>query len=43
MAEADLFAMMGISGFGKSTKKKSQNVDASKFDKNKRVEVSLLF
>ena len=34
MADMDVFAAMGISGFGKATKKKQ--LDPSRFDKNKR-------
>ncbi|KAJ3828487.1 hypothetical protein F5880DRAFT_1608389 [Lentinula raphanica] len=36
MADMDVFAAMGISGFGKSTQKKK--LDPSRFDKNKRNE-----
>ena len=39
MADMDVFAAMGISGFGKATVKK--RLDPSRFDKNKREEVSL--
>ena len=38
MADMDVFAAMGISGFGKATVKKQ--LDPSRFDKNKREEVS---
>lgn len=41
MAEQDIFAAMGISGFGKSTKKRT--LDPSRFDKNKRDEVGNQF
>jgi hypothetical protein len=37
MADMDVFAAMGISGFGKATVKKQ--LDPSRFDKNKRGEV----
>ncbi|KAJ3872123.1 hypothetical protein F5051DRAFT_445486 [Lentinula edodes] len=37
MADMDVFAAMGISGFGKSNQKKK--LDPSRFDKNKRSEV----
>jgi len=40
MADLDVFAAMGISGFGKSTKKKQ--LDPARFDKNKRDEVGAL-
>jgi len=39
--EMDVFAAMGISGFGKSIQKKE--LDPSRFDKNKRDEVSSLY
>jgi hypothetical protein len=45
MADQDVFAAMGIGGFGKATKKRT--LDPARFDKNKREEVgtsiSLLF
>jgi hypothetical protein len=34
MADMDVFAAMGIAGFGKVTKKKQ--LDPARFDKNKR-------
>lgn len=37
MADMDVFAAMGISGFGKTVQKKE--LDPSRFDKNKRDEV----
>ena len=37
MADMDVFAAMGISGFGKATVKRQ--LDPSRFDKNKREEV----
>jgi hypothetical protein len=37
MADMDVFAAMGISGFGKAVKKAELN--PSRFDKNKREEV----
>ena len=37
MADMDMLAAMGISGFGKATLKK--HLDPSRFDKNKREEV----
>jgi hypothetical protein len=37
MADMDVFATMGIAGFGKAGNKKQ--LDPSRFDKNKRVEV----
>jgi len=39
--EMDVFAAMGISGFGKSIQKKE--LDPSRFDKNKRDEVRSLY
>ena len=36
MSDMDVFAAMGISGFGKVTKK--NKLDVSRFDKNKREE-----
>jgi hypothetical protein len=39
MADMDVFAAMGISGFGKATKKKQ--LDPARFDKSKRDEVSV--
>jgi WD repeat-containing protein 70 len=38
MADMDVFAAMGIAGFGKTTTKKK--LDPARFDKNKRGEVS---
>lgn len=38
MSDMDVFAAMGIAGFGKATKKKQ--LDPSRFDKNKREQVS---
>ncbi|KII93449.1 hypothetical protein PLICRDRAFT_101603 [Plicaturopsis crispa FD-325 SS-3] len=38
MADMDVFAAMGIAGFGKTTKKKQ--LDPSRFDRNKREEPS---
>lgn len=40
MADMDVFAAMGISGFGKATKKKQ--LDPARFDKNKRDAVRWL-
>lgn len=40
MSDLDVFAAMGIAGFGKSSKKKQ--LDPTRFDKNKRAEVGLL-
>lgn len=37
MADADLFAAMGISGFGKAPKKSKPAVNVSSFARNKRV------
>jgi hypothetical protein len=37
MADDDVFAAMGIVGFGKATKKRT--LDPARFDKNKRDEV----
>jgi len=37
MDDMDVFAAMGIGGFGKAVQKKQ--LDPSRFDKNKRVEV----
>ena len=37
MADIDILAAMGISGFGKSSKKRE--LDPSRFDKNKRSTV----
>ncbi|KAF9557850.1 WD40 repeat-like protein [Agrocybe pediades] len=37
MSDMDVFAAMGISGFGKTTQKKQ--LDATRFDKNKREDV----
>ena len=39
MADMDVFAAMGISGFGKNTSKKK--LDPSRFDKNIRTKVSI--
>ena len=41
MADADMMAMMGFSGFGK-TQKKKKTIDIGAFTKNKRVRCSLL-
>lgn len=37
MADMDVFAAMGIAGFGKASKKKE--LDPARFDKNKRSSV----
>lgn len=36
MSDMDVFAAMGIAGFGKTKQKKQ--LDAARFDKNKRVQ-----
>ena len=41
MADMDVFAAMGISGFGKSTKKKAV-VNIGAFEKNKRVSINIV-
>jgi hypothetical protein len=41
MADIDVFAAMGISGFGKATAKKK--LDPARFDKNKRDQVSIQY
>ena len=40
MSDMDVFAAMGIAGFGK--KQKQRQLDPKRFDKNKREEVCLL-
>ena len=40
MDNVDVFAAMGIAGFGKAVQKKQ--LDPSRFDKNKRDDVSLM-
>ena len=40
MSDMDVFAAMGIAGFGK--KPKQRQLDPKRFDKNKREEVCLL-
>jgi len=40
MSDMDVFAAMGISGFGKSIQKKE--LDPARFDKNKREDVRRL-
>jgi hypothetical protein len=40
MADMDVFAAMGIAGFGKTTSKKK--LDPSRFDKNIRGQVSTM-
>ena len=42
MADMDVFAAMGISGFGKSTKKKKAVVNIGAFEKNKRVSINIV-
>lgn len=41
MDDKDVFAAMGIAGFGKATKKRQ--LDPNRFEKNKRSEVCLGF
>ena len=41
MADMDVFAAMGIAGFGKATAK--NKLDPARFDKNKRNEVSIKY
>ncbi len=38
MAEMDIMAAMGITGFGKAVKKKQPQLDAGRFDKTKRFD-----
>ena len=42
MADMDVFAAMGISGFGKSTTKKKAVVNIGAFEKNKRVSINIV-